>query len=97
MDTDVRHSSWHTWMTLYGQAWNNPYALDVLACPECHRTGGLRLVFHPGASPGVASGSLGCGMCLTGVGLCRVPVPGWATPVAYDDAQVPNYRLRPPV
>lgn len=96
MDTTERTSSWRTWNRLYSWAWTDPDVLTTAACPECGATGGLRLLFHPGASEGVASGTLGCDTCVTGIGLCRVPVPGWATPAPYNPDDTPNYRLLPP-
>ncbi|GAA1638319.1 hypothetical protein [Actinoplanes couchii] len=86
------------WLDVYEVAYRSAGEPFDIACPEC---GHLRLRLVYTAKPGadVGYGTFWCEHCLTGIGISRAVIPGWAVvrdgslPAAERTPRIPDFRL----
>jgi len=86
------------WMDTYEEVYAALPGDAGAACPNCgQRT--LRLVFTGDLDRDTGYGSFWCDTCLTGVGICRAPIPDGAIvrdihlPSEERQPEIPDFRL----
>lgn len=89
-------STFEMWSDAYEEVWHRPERLSEVSCPECgHRRLCLRFVSFLGLPSSVIP-TFWCDACRTGFAPTRGVLPDWASPVSWDDADIPDYRMVPP-
>lgn len=86
------NNDYERWLDAYETVWRHPTRLTTTPCPSCGRLD-LRLLFVVFSdSAHAVMPAFWCDACRRGLPPVRGVLPGWATPVLWDAADVPDYR-----
>lgn len=81
------------WLDAYEEVHQHLERVTTLRCPSCGQQS-LRLLYVSFTDSAVAvMPAFWCAACLHGLPPMRAVLPDWASPVKWEEAELPDYRL----